>query len=168
MATIIGCHVIIDPLDQYVSDVPTMTAMRMLLAESEDERRAVIDDMYRDIKNRYQAEALEHGYTDVIESMVFTDAGYVYVQATLGELKRTENRKKILVQLMVPGANRMVHLVLSPRRIGYGYQDLTYTTPDDQPIILLVATPSMVKPGVFEQVDCINGKYMTQQSIQYR
>lgn len=94
---------------------------------------------------------------DAESGVKYTDAGYIYLQGSLSELRQMD-RWILLCLSCADGTDERrleVDLLIDAKEIGYGMPDGALTSLD-QEIAILIATPHMVEAGVFERPDYIN------------
>jgi len=107
------------------------------------------DDRYRKL------ETVEVLPTD--GAMEYSAPGFIYVQASPGELRRLPNENTLVLDLEQPSQHKHTLAAIYLRQLGYGLDtDLfDYLVPQ----MFLVAMPGMV-PGELEAADYITGDFM--------
>lgn len=153
-AVVKDCRFITDPQHSLISEVGLPFAAAMLL-ENSTHAYVRLEDALLD---RGPGFPCDWEYVDENTAIVFTDAGYIYIQSTLKELRSMSPKTDIYLRIECPKANKGTLMTLNPRTIGYGMPD----QPLDQEIAFLVAMPDQVTPAVWEPVEIIQGKYLAQ------
>ena len=146
-----SCLLVHDPKNQFLSAVTAVPSMKLVLAQTQGDVAEAIAEMEKRISD-FDHDVLDCEKVSAEDSIVFSDADYIYVQATLNELKACKASERIYLRLHSPKANLGTNLLLEPRKLGYNFPGWI-ATDDNQLISFLAATPSMVEPALWHQAE---------------